>query len=345
MMCLDQQVRQRDRIPESQIKPLPGNRMDTVRRIAHQCEPRVDVAMRQHRGQSIAPSPSDRPYPAEMRAQPAHYLIAEAPIIERQHTFRDAVILSPHDRRHVGSTARLGIRARAHGQLRERTCRKEMLQCRIAMRDLMADRTDDAGLPVRQPRQRNAGRIAERRVSPLGGNHQPASQGRPPGNPHVRIGGRSLDRSLRRREHRQCRQLRQAGVQRSAKTTRLHHPPEWSCVRPRFTMIEMQEQPRGRLADTAVAYPDVENWTGWLRQYRPQPGRIEQVSRPGGDCIGAAVECRMLHRRQCGAIDHGRGNARLCQAASQCPAYGPGADHADFGLDGVVHCLAPPDDE
>ena len=100
-----------------------------------------------------------------------------------------------------------------------------------------------------------------------------------------------------RREHAQRRQRVHVRVQRHAQAARLHHVAE----RPRspaLAVVEMQEQRRGRPAEAAVADADVEDRAGRLGQPVPDAGVLQQAARAGGDGVGAAVEGRVLHRRQ-----------------------------------------------
>ena len=75
-------------------------------------------------------------------------------------------------------------------------------------------------------------------------------------------------------------------------------------------MVEMQEQRRGGAAEAAVADADVEDRAGGFGQPVPHAGVLQQAARAGGDGVGAAVERRVLHRRQRGAVHHHGGDAR-----------------------------------
>ena len=63
----------------------------------------------------------------------------------------------------------------------------------------------------------------------------------------------------------------------------------------------------------------------------PTARRLQQAARAGGDGVGAAVECRMLHRRQRGTIHHDRADARRRQPAGQGAANRAGTDDTHLG--------------
>ena len=152
--------------------------MDGVRRIAHQHETRVEVAMRVQRAERIAPAAAHHAHRAEMAAEPAGDRIGEARIVQRQHALRDRRALGPDDGGDVGRAAFQRVGAGAHRQLRERAGRQEMLERRVVVRMLVADRADDAGLVVRQMGDRNAGRPSQRRVAALRRHHEAAVDAR-----------------------------------------------------------------------------------------------------------------------------------------------------------------------
>ena len=65
---------------------------------------------------------------------------------------------------------------------------------------------------------------------------------------------------------------------------------------------------------------------------RHSPACLQHAARAGGDGVGAAVEIRMLHRRQRGAVDDGGADARRAQPARQRAAHRAGAHDADIDL-------------
>ena len=75
---LDQQIGERHRIAEAQVEPLAGDRMDGVRRVAHQHEARIEVAMGVQRAERIAPAAADHAHRAEMAAEAAGDRAGEA---------------------------------------------------------------------------------------------------------------------------------------------------------------------------------------------------------------------------------------------------------------------------
>ena len=60
------------------------------------------------------------------------------------------------------------------------------------------------------------------------------------------------------------------------------------------------------------------------------PACHQQPPRAGRDGIGAAIERRMLHRRQRSPIDHCRGNAGRSQPAGQRAAHRARSHHANL---------------
>ena len=144
---------------------------------------------------------------------------------------------------------------------------------------------------------------------------------------HVSLGG-GEDAKGRQRVH--------VRVQRDAEAACLDHPAERGGVAG-LAMVEVQEQRRGRAAEAAVADPDVVDRAGGFGQAIPDAGRLQQAAGAGGDGVGAAVEGRMLHRRERRAVDHDGGIAGGGEAAGQRAADRAGADDADLGGEVVGH--------
>ena len=217
--------------------------------------------------------------------------------------------------------------ARRHRQLRERAGRQEMLQRDAVVRALMGDREDDAGLPVGQPRHRDAGLP---RAAASRGPRRPPPAGR-------RASGRPRCAPARRRRARHSaaagantetvRQRVQPRVDRHPQAARLHHPAE----RRRRRSPALVAASKCRYSREA-GRPSRPSET---RMSRIGPGRIRAAgptarpasstpARPGGDGVGAAVEIRVLHRRQRRAIDDGgRASPAAASRQASAPPTGP----------------------
>ena len=82
-----------------------------------------------------------------------------------------------------------------------------------------------------------------------------------------------------------------------------------------------------------------------LGQPVPHAGLLQQAARAGGNGVGAAVECRVLHRRQRGAVHHHGGDAGGGQPAGQRAADRAGSHHAHLGRQMLAHVrTVAPDD-
>jgi len=122
---------------------LPGDRVNPVRRVSHQHQPRIHIPLGMERAQRIDPPPPDRTHCAEVVAEPALYLAGERGVIERDHPVGLGRPLGPDDCRYMRRAVRAG-----HRQLRERAAGQEMFQRRLVMRQLVRDGGDDAALTI-----------------------------------------------------------------------------------------------------------------------------------------------------------------------------------------------------
>ena len=93
-----QHLGERGDIAEAEVQPLPGDRVDAVRGIAHQREPFRRVAGRVHGAERVGPAPPDRRHRAEMPAHPRRDLPAIGGIVHREHRLGDGGALHPADR-------------------------------------------------------------------------------------------------------------------------------------------------------------------------------------------------------------------------------------------------------
>src|ERR1700709_177520 len=109
---------------------------------------------------------------------------------------------------------------------------------------------------------------------------------------------RALNVGCRGREQMQLILRWKSGVQGFAQRPRFHHEAEWTWVVAGFLMVEMQMQPRWRLAGAAIADANVPDWIGRDIKHAPKPRLLQQCLRPRGDRVSPAVEGRVLHRRQ-----------------------------------------------
>ena len=185
-----------------------------------------------------------------------------------------------------------------------------MLQRQVVVRLFVADGADDAGLAVGQAGDRDAGCLAQ--AATRGPRRRPPAGSAPPARRRCAPWRRPSRRStvaVAGANTRSAGRVGKVAVQRHAQAARLHHPAERSGILARLVVVEMQVQPRGAAAQPPVADADVQDRVGRHRQPVPQPGRHQQVARTGGDGVGAAVERRVLHRRQRGAVHHDGANA------------------------------------
>ena len=174
-----------------------------------------------------------------------------------------------------------------------RKCSSATLWCGM----LVADGADDAGLVVGQMRDGDAGRPAQRRVATLRRHHEAAVDVGASGDAHRRACRRAAPpRRWPARITRNAGSACMRRVQRHAQAACLHHVAE--CCFTGGAMVEVQEQRRGCPPEAAVADANVHDGAGRLGQPIPDAGVLEQAARAGGNGVGTAVECRMLHRRQ-----------------------------------------------
>ena len=209
--------------------------MDAVRGVTDQRQPRVGVAVHQHGGERVAPAAAEQADRAKVAAQAPCQLVGERRRFQPQNAFHGRRPLGPDDGGEVGR-----LRIARHRQLRERAGGKEMFERGAVMRDFMADRADDAGLPVWQVGHGNAGLATQGRGAAFSGHHQAGTQRGAAGDGHRRTFGRARDFGLGRREHVQIGQGSEPGVQRHAQASRLDHPAEGFV--PHVARLEMQEQ-------------------------------------------------------------------------------------------------------
>ena len=308
-----------------------------MRRIADQHQTRVMVAMRMQRPEWIAPATSHHLNRAEMVAESAADRRGKASVIERQHALCDRGALGPHDGGHVGRAAFQRVGAGTHRQLRERPGRQEVLERHVVVWSLVADRADDAGLVVRQMRDGNAGRPTERRVPPLRCHDQPAVDAGAASDLHGGTVVAPLHLGCRRREHAQCGQCVHARVQRHPQAAGLHHVAECPAVSPASRWSKCRNSGEAAPTEAAVADADVEDGAGRLGQRVPDAGLLEQAARAGGDGVGAAIERRVLHRRQGGTVHHHGGDTGGGQSARQRAAHRAGSDDAHLGRQSLGH--------
>ena len=268
-------------------------------------------------------------------------LLAEPRVVVPEHLSGDRGALGPDDGGDVRRAAQLRVLARPHRQDCERAGRQEMLQRQVVVRPVVADGADDAGLVVGQPGHRDAGRLTQRRVAALCRDHQPAAQllrslthwrrCAPPLRPAA------VPRRRRPERTRAAPAAPGISVQGHAQATRLHHPAERTGIRAGLVVVEMQVQARRPPPEPAVADPNVQDRIGRHRQPVPYAGCDQQPARPGSHRIGAAIERRMLRRRQRGPVDQDGRDPRRSQAAGQRTAYGTRAHYAHLGFDGPAH--------
>ena len=248
-----------------------------MRRIAGQRQPRIDIAVRDHRRQRIAPSPADRADRAQMRTQPPADLPSEPLVVQCHERRRILGALGPDNRRDIRRTARFRIGARSHRQRGERAGRQEMLQRQVVMRPLMRDGADDRGLMIRNAGDRNARLLPQRRIAALGGDDQPAAGS--PAQLASRTTAPSSDRSTAalagaNRCRSGCAGNRAFSALRSDRASTIQ--PNGRGVVAGFPMVEMQVQPGRRAADAPVTDADVADRVGRHVQDVPKPGILQQ---------------------------------------------------------------------
>jgi hypothetical protein len=129
----------------------------------------------------------------------------------------------------------------------------------------------------------------------------------------------------------------QTRVERHAKAAGLDHPAERAAGFVQRADVEMHAEARGGTADFTVGDADLFDRAGGQRQRGPQAGIFEQAAAAGGDGVGAAIEIRMLHRRQGGAVDRRDAQAGGGKTARQRTADRAGANDAD-----IIHQMLAP---
>ncbi len=207
-----------------------------------------------------------------MIAQPTRDRAPEPRIVERQHPPRRRRPFGPDDRRQIGRPARLGIGACRHRQLRERTPRKEVLQRDVVMRALMGDGGDDAGLRYgsRVTGISAASRNGEFRPSAATTRRQAISG--PPATCTVAPASVRSTAASAGAKTDNADSVAKCAFSATRNTRASTMKPNGPASVAGLAMIEMQEQPRGRAAQLAVAHPDVENRTGGSVEALPQSG-------------------------------------------------------------------------
>ena len=134
--------------------------------------------------------------------------------------------LGPDDGGDVGRAAFLGVGAGAHRQLRERAGRQEVLERRVVVRLLVADRADDAGLVVRQLRDGDAGRPRSGELRPSAATTSRQSMRGPPAICTVAPSSRRSTSAAAGANTRSAGKRVHVRVQRHAQAARLHHVAE-----------------------------------------------------------------------------------------------------------------------
>ena len=237
-------------------------------------------------------------------------LPAEGGIVQRHDPRRQRCTLRPDHGGQVGFAIHPG-----HRQLREGSGGQEMFQRGAIMRARMGDRRHDPALAVSQPRHLDPGFLPQRRGAALGRDHQAAGNGRAAPDLHRGAIGMAPDRGERRRLDRQCFERVHPRVERHAQIARFDHPAKRPLAG--IGMVEMQEQRRGRASHPAVRHADIQDWPRFGRQTVPDPSRLQQGARPGGDRISPAIEIRVFHRRERSAVDHRSADPSTGQAAGE----------------------------
>ena len=308
---LDQQFGQRHRIAEAEIEALAGDRMDGVRRIAHQRQARVEIAMRVQRAERIAPAAARRRAPRrDDRRGGGRSRGRSAASSSASMRCAIARALGPDDGGDVRRAAFLGIGAGAHRQLREGAGRQEVLERRVVVRLLVADRADDAGLVVRQAGDGDAGR--PRAAASCGPPPPPPAGSRCAGPPAMRTVAPSSRRSTSAAAGANTRSAGSACMCAFSATRRLRASTIWpngaSPRASRWSKCRNSGEARRPRRPSLTRMSRIGQAGSASRSH--SPACLQQAARAGGNGVGAAIERRVLHRRQRGAVHHDRGDAR-----------------------------------
>jgi hypothetical protein len=166
----DQHFCQSCHIPQTKVQALPCNRVDAMRRIAHQRQAGRSEPFRQRQRQGIGEPLTGQRDPAQEIAKPGAQRLQILGIRQGLNRGSRFVRLAPHD---------AGVVAALQRQDRQGTGRHEELLCNAPVIVLVPDRGDQRGLAITPTDPPDPGPRSNPRSAPVAADQKPSGQ-RPP---------------------------------------------------------------------------------------------------------------------------------------------------------------------
>src|SRR5215472_2706298 len=160
---VDQELDERGNVANAKIEALTSYRMDHMRRLADECQPAADVAVREHYPEGIGPARSAQLNRAKKVAKAGCQFCREGDIRELNQPRGERFFFRPYDR---GTVV-------AHRQDRKWARREEVLDRDAAMRLLVMHGRYDTGLAIAPLYRTDTRSPAHGRLLTIGRSHEP----------------------------------------------------------------------------------------------------------------------------------------------------------------------------
>ena len=284
-MRLRQHFRQAHHVPQTEVKPLSGDRMQRLRRVADQCQPMRNRAGSRGQRQRIDAALSGLDDPAKTPAKRLLKFMTEAFIRPAQNLFVPRLRMTPHQR----------AAALRHGQHRQRAVWGKAFKCAPVMRLSGTNVSDNRQLFIGLllPADTAAGSQSGART--VGGNQQLTAERFAV----IQLQAHALFAAAdifypSRAVQRHARRFTQLRKQALADIVQLNH-----LTQRRQPIVLSLEGDKPRMA--AIANVHAPNGRGAVGYLLPDIHARQLLAGTGGQGDGARVEARMLRglRRGC----------------------------------------------